>query len=285
MLFLERPCERSRVPALMQLDAGRGDDLRAERTQTVHQSRVPPLRARYGQCLSVKRQRRPPVERTAQRTDAPDHDERRAVHPGLFRRVRQLPHGRNDLALCAARAVFDDRRRHIRRHSCRREAVRHLPERGQPHEEHERSACAHERFKVDAKRLPRPCVRGHNVHRRAEIAVRHRDTGERRCGERTRHARQHAERHAVRLQIFTLLTAAPKQIAVAALEADGALSLPRKAHQQGVDLVLRHGVMPHFLADADALRALRDEVEDALVHQTVIYDRVRLSECRAAAAR
>ena len=89
----------------------------------------------------------------------------------------------------------------------------------------------------------------------------------------------------MRLQIFALLAAAPEQIAVAALEADGALSLPRKAHQQGVDLVLRHGVMPHFLADADALRALRDEVEDALVHQTVIYDRVRLSERRTAAAR
>ena len=113
----------------------------------------------------MERQRRPPVERTAQRTDAPDHDERRAVHPGLFCRVRQLTHGRNDLALCAARAVFDDRRRHIRRHPCRRKAVRYLPERGQPHEEHERSARAHERFKVDAKRLPRPCVRGHNMHR------------------------------------------------------------------------------------------------------------------------
>ena len=33
------------------------------------------------------------------------------------------------------------------------------------HEEHKRSARAHERFKVNAKRLPRPCVRGHNVHR------------------------------------------------------------------------------------------------------------------------
>ena len=207
------------------------------------------------------------------------------MHIGVPHFICKRADSRNDLALCAACAIFDDSRRHVQRQSCRRKAVRHLPERRQSHEEHECAARAYKRVKIDRKRSAYPCMRGYDVHRRAEVAVRHRDTGERRNSQRTRHARQHAERHTVRFQVFAFLAAASEQVAVTALEADGALSLLRKLHQYGVDLVLRHRMMPHFLADADALRAFRDEVEDALIDQPVIHDRVRLLECRTAAAR
>src|SRR4030067_1067519 len=47
-----------------------------------------------------------------------------------------------------------------------------------------------------------------------------------------------------------LLSAPPEHVRVAALQPDHALSFAGEAHQQGVDLLLRHGVVPGLLAHA-----------------------------------
>src|SRR4030043_484486 len=47
-----------------------------------------------------------------------------------------------------------------------------------------------------------------------------------------------------------LLAAPPEHVRVAALQPDHALSFAGEAHQQGVDLLLRHGVVPGLLAHA-----------------------------------
>ena len=57
-----------------------------------------------------------------------------------------------------------------------------------------------------------------------------------------------------------LLAAAAEHVRVAALEAHDALALAGELHEQGVDGVLRHGVVARELADVDDLGAQLDAV-------------------------
>ena len=128
-------------------------------------------------------------------------------------------------------------------------------------------------------------MRGHDVHGRAEVAVRHRDSRKGGRGERARHTRDDAERHPVFQQIFALLAAAAEQIAVAALETHDVFALLCQPHQNFVDLILRHGMVVILLADVDACGLFRNQTEDVLAHQPVEHDRVRLAERRRARER
>ncbi len=76
---------------------------------------------------------------------------------------------------------------------------------------------------------------------------------------RTRHA---VDGDAALAQVQRLLATAPKDVRVAALEAQHACARVRKAAQQRVDLVLRARVEAGFLADVDHGRAAVDEPQD-----------------------
>ena len=274
----KRVRERLHVFPLCRLDARCFDHLRAQRAQARRQRARPLARPGHDDRFAVQRQGREPVQPAAQRAHPPHNDERRAFQPRCAHLRREVGHGRDHLALRAARAVFDHGRGHVGRDVRREQAVHDLLERGQAHEEHQRAVQPHQTVKIDVQRLARAGVRGDDVHGRAEIAVRDRDARERGRGQRARHARDDRKRHIVFQQVFALLAAAAEQVAVAALEPHDLLARLRQPHEDLVDLILRHGVMVVFLADVDALGPLRDQAEDVLIHQPVVYDRVRAGD-------
>jgi hypothetical protein len=82
------------------------------------------------------------------------------------------------------------------------------------------------------------------------LPVRRRYPGVRRDRDSRGHARHHLEQDPRGGERLRLLAAPPEHVRVAALQPDHALSFAGEAHQQGVDLLLRHGVVPGLLAHA-----------------------------------
>jgi hypothetical protein len=118
--------------------------------------------------------------------------------------------------------------------------------------------------------LERIFVSGRDRERGVVIAVRHRNPGIGRHGDRRRDAGDDLERHAGRAQRLCFFAAARENEHVAALEAHDALSLTGELHAQGGDLVLGQRVRAGALADVNAFAIGRGEIDDRLRREVIV---------------
>ena len=108
-----------------------------------------------------------------------------------------------------------------------------------------------------------------------DTAVRERDAGE--CGHRDRagDARHDLDLDTLQLAVGELFRAAAEDVGVAALQPDDLLALACELDEEGVDGVLRHGVVSGELADVDDLRAQLDTVGREAVEHSACAEAVR----------
>jgi hypothetical protein len=92
------------------------------------------------------------------------------------------------------------------------------------------------------------------------------------------YARNDLYRHASRAAGFGFFAAPPENEGVAALEAHHVLPVQRLAHQQGVDLVLRHGVARAALGHGDQLGCRMGHGQDRRIDKPVMDDDPRLHD-------
>ena len=108
------------------------------------------------------------------------------------------------------------------------------------------------------------------THRLRAVAVGERDAGVGGAARGRGDAGHDLEGDALGGERLDLLAAAPEDEGVAALEAHDALALLGQAHQQVVDVLLRHRVLRALLAGVDALGVRAHEVEDRPRDQPVV---------------
>ena len=145
----------------------------------------------------------------------------------------------------------------------------------QPHVDDDGLVVAGDAFPVEVESVVAQ-VAGDEGDRLRVVAVGQRDARIRRHAGGGGDAGHHLERHAVLDQGFDFLAAAAEDEGIAALQAQGALAFLGEAHQQQVDLLLRHGMVVALLADVDALGIAPAHVEDGLRYQAVVDDDVGL---------
>ena len=120
--------------------------------------------------------------------------------------------------------------------------------------------------------------------RRRDAAMRHRNAGRRRRGDRARDAGHDVVRDAGVLQRQRFFAAAAEHERVAALQPHDAPAAARGANHQRVNRRLRHRVAAGALADEEALRPPR-VAQDAVVDQRVVQHEVGGAQPRDRRAR
>ena len=94
--------------------------------------------------------------------------------------------------------------------------------------------------------------------------------------DRRGHTRKHLKRNIACKKYKCLLTAAPKDKGIAALEADNRLPLIRFVREENVDILLPHCVLTGLLSDIDPLCLSGHVRENALICKMVIDNNIRL---------
>ena len=131
-------------------------------------------------------------------------------------------------------------------------------------------------FRLAGRARPRlarvvPLMPRDDGKRRSKVTVRHRDARIGRRGDGRRDAGDDNEGDAALPQVLRLLAAAPEHERVAALQPRHALPLLRPLGEQGIDVILPHGVPVRLLADVDALGVGPGIFEQRRVRQPVIH--------------
>src|SRR5262249_23583079 len=145
-----------------------------------------------------------------------------------------------------------------------------LRQRAQAHVDHERLPLTRELIPMQFQLAVLARVAGDENARLRIVAMSERDAGVRSAAARRGDARHDLERDLALRQRLDLLTAAPEDEWIAALEPQHALAFARELHEQRVDLVLRHLVLAWSLADEHALGIAAHEVEHARRDQAVV---------------
>ncbi|CUI54064.1 Uncharacterised protein [Achromobacter sp. 2789STDY5608628] len=144
------------------------------------------------------------------------------------------------------------------------------------HVERQRLAFARQRRPIQVV-LVLAAVRRHQAHRLRVLAVRQRNAGIGRTGQRRGDAGHHLVAHAVRAQVFQFLAAAAEDEGVAALEPHHAAAQAGVLDQQGVDARLgRVMVLARQFAHRDAFGVAARQRHDVVADQPVVQDHVGL---------
>ena len=147
----------------------------------------------------------------------------------------------------------------------------------QPHVYHHRLVGARQRLPIQIHAAILQMA-GDEYARLRVIPVRQRDS--RVCGDtRSRRDAGHdLERDIPVRQRFDFLAAASEDEWVSAFQTHYPLALPCELHQQGIDRLLRHGVLPAALADVDAFGVRTGQLEDRRRDEIVIDDGIGVPE-------